>query len=193
MQFTVDILADSYSVIGDKSLTFSSDSDSIFSFKDTGGIFGAKKDLRITKNDFSRRSPFHALTWTETGDEKLVGRLNFDDGFAIYSTQHGDIVLRRLLSGAIQNSLSMLYLPAVTNSQTARRFTSYYQRLESFDNHVSPEQQSLFYIISKGVREGLFLPISLCSDKDTVTINRDKVKSGVWPVCSMMRQAASFC
>ena len=22
---------------------------------------------------------------------------------------------------------------------------------------------------------------------------RDKVKSGVWPVCSMMRQAASFC
>ncbi len=23
--------------------------------------------------------------------------------------------------------------------------------------------------------------------------SRDKVKSGVWPVCSMMRQAASFC
>jgi hypothetical protein len=179
MEFKVDVLADSYSIVGDKSLTFSDGSDFILRFIDTGGVFGSPKDLKVKPSDFAKSTRSLVLTFADNSDGSIFSRVDFEDGYVTYSTSHSDSILLQWFKYAEPSRYSTLFLPAEISSQEATRFMNVYTQTDrpdaGRDDHGNELWGSGYTSINNQLNESLrkanLLPISIYRNKETLTVS----------------------
>jgi hypothetical protein len=127
------IVADSYSTLGTKECYFTDQPRELFHFSDSGGIFGEPKKHLLSTEEF--REFGLLIVIGEDADEanQVLGRVSLPDGFVIFSSKVGTVVLN-LISHAYQHRpYPVIYFPTSLKEADAGRLTNL------FDASQNPE------------------------------------------------------
>lgn len=178
MQIQLNLITDTYSIIGTKKLNCTDDAKKLFRFTDTGGLFGDPINHTLSFKDYCKGDNFLAIT---SGGGKVpcaaYGKAVFPDGTAVFSCENDIAALLEsflklatpngFLKVAASNSLPKIYFPATITPTEAAKFHEAFAVTNENNLLRDLELDSIFNddLISNNV-----LPISIKKNGDYIQI-----------------------
>lgn len=120
MSTELQIVDDSYSVIGAKKLTFSESPDKFLHFSDTGGLLGSPVTQVLSFSDFCRQSM--VVVSPRDPKQECLGRIGFGTGKYVLFTCKNSTFLRLILEWWNPSNIPVISFPGRANATQVESF-----------------------------------------------------------------------